>query len=77
MIIIIFIIPFKGRAWLRSSLNEHSLEKYFHHMLGNRTVIRYVRQHAILLTNVMCSEIIMALTFMNAMCSCNLIMQGC
>lgn len=73
----IFIIPFKGRAWLRSSLNEHSLEKYFHHMLGNRTVIRYVRQHAILLTNVMCSEIIMALTFMNAMCSCNLIMQGC
>lgn len=47
-------------------------------MLGNRTVIRYLRQHAILLTNVMSSEIIwMALTFMNAMCSCNLIMQGC
>ena len=25
----------RGRAWLRSSLNEHSLERYLHCMLGS------------------------------------------
>ncbi|KAJ7373483.1 Sorting nexin-29 [Desmophyllum pertusum] len=29
----------RGRAWLRSALNEHSLERYFHHMLGNKTLL--------------------------------------
>ena len=33
----------KGRAWLRSTLNEHSLERYFHNMLGNKTLLRYVK----------------------------------
>jgi len=27
----------RGRAWLRSSLNEHSLERYLHCMLGSTT----------------------------------------
>lgn len=29
----------RGRAWLRSSLNEHSLERYFHNMLLDQTLL--------------------------------------
>ena len=37
------LLSSKGRAWLRSTLNEHSLERYFHNMLGNKTLLRYVK----------------------------------
>lgn len=30
----------RGRAWLRSSLNEHSLERYFHNILHNQALLR-------------------------------------
>lgn len=30
----------RGRAWLRSTLNEHSLERYFHMLLGNVQLLR-------------------------------------
>lgn len=29
----------RGRAWLRSALNEHLLEKYFQSMLGNKAIL--------------------------------------
>lgn len=46
----------RGRAWLRSSLNEHSLEKYFHHMLGNRTVIsQFYEKEAFLMNDELAS----------------------
>ncbi|KAL9955431.1 hypothetical protein ACROYT_G036758 [Oculina patagonica] len=31
----------RGRAWLRSALNEHSLERFFHNMLGDKTLISH------------------------------------
>ena len=31
----------RGRAWLRSALNEHSLEKYMHMIVEDDRVIRY------------------------------------
>ncbi|KAK2569051.1 Sorting nexin-29 [Acropora cervicornis] len=46
----------RGRAWLRSSLNERSLEKYFHHMLGNRTVIsQFYEKEAFLMNDELAS----------------------
>lgn len=30
----------RGRAWLRSALNEHSLEKYMHMVIENDSLIR-------------------------------------
>ena len=30
----------RGRAWLRSAINEHSLERYVHLLLGNETLLR-------------------------------------
>lgn len=38
--LILSVFSFQGRAWLRSTLNEHSLERYFHHMVGNKTLLR-------------------------------------
>lgn len=31
----------RGRAWLRCALNEHSLERYLHMLLADRTRLRY------------------------------------
>ena len=31
----------RGRAWLRSTFNEHSLEKYTHMLLENDKFLRY------------------------------------
>lgn len=40
----------RGRAWLRSSLNEHSLERTFHHMLGNKSLLsQFYEKEAFLL----------------------------
>lgn len=38
--LILSVFSYQGRAWLRSTLNEHSLERYFHHMVGNKTLLR-------------------------------------
>ena len=32
----------RGRAWLRSALNEHSLEKYMHMFIEDSSIIRYI-----------------------------------
>ena len=32
----------RGRAWLRCALNEHSLERYLHMLLADRSRLRYV-----------------------------------
>jgi sorting nexin-29 len=29
----------RGRAWLRASLNEHSLERYVHLFLGDQDIL--------------------------------------
>lgn len=31
----------RGRAWLRCALNEHSLERYLHMLLADRSRLRY------------------------------------
>lgn len=31
----------RGRAWLRCALNEHSLERYLHTLLADRSRLRY------------------------------------
>lgn len=39
----------RGRAWLRSSLNERSLERYFHTVLSNEVLlVRYYEDWALL-----------------------------
>ena len=35
----------RGRAWLRSTLNEHSLERYLHMVLGSTETLRYAVQY--------------------------------
>ena len=32
----------RGRAWLRASLNEHSLERYMHMLLERDELLRYL-----------------------------------
>jgi uncharacterized membrane protein YqiK len=53
MVVLIIIIVchwFPGRAWLRSTLNEHTLEKSIHNILGDKQRLRYdILRHNILM----------------------------
>ena len=41
----------RARAWLRSSLNEHSLERYFHMMIndGSERILQFYEPHAFII----------------------------
>lgn len=46
----------RGRAWLRASLNEHSLERYVHLFLGEADLLKkHYDSHSFLLDQVSAS----------------------
>lgn len=48
----------RGRAWLRSSLNEHSLERYLHCLIGNpQQIAQYYEEWALLLDQELSSNL--------------------